>query len=662
MSPRDASGSPRQTRWQFLLGVLLVAAVVIFRWGYSSPVLAAKIVLEDGYWIIGATFVLFVLVARRELLAHWPGWRSLRAHRMGLVVALLGGLYWQVHEPHDFKILFDEHVLAGMAYDMHFSRIASIPSTTHLVNDRLYTISHQVDKRPLFYPFLVSLVHDFTGYRPQNSFVVNGLVGVLLLLLVYALGAALGGWRVGCLGQILLIGLPLLAQCATGGGFDLLYSTLLCAQLLAAWNYWRQPGSAGLDLWVMTAMLQANCRYEGMLYFGFFPLLIAAKWARERRITLSWCAALLPVLVLLPLLNHEIFSSGGSGNHFFQTNQENFINLSHVPDNFSHAIYFLFSPDRELNNSVLLSAVGVVALLLTLVGIGRRILTVWKQPGPELPLLFLILGALANTFLMWCLFWGHWDESMVSRFALPLCMTFSWCAMYVAAQWIRRRPIPNWFLITLGIYAVISSAPVSSWAFETNDQEAYQSFSWARDYVLSHADLDTLIIARSTLMFTLYGRPSAPLGSANAAPEKLINVKKLGFYHDVWVIQEVTLNAHLNAWVELPAARLDRRVKLETIAEYPIRPETHVRISRVVGYDASQPGGTAVLQGELNRTAESDSAFPAWDYPPPSPNDKYNLISVRPADEPPAVDSMTELPTGPDGLNDLDRKMMEQLP
>jgi hypothetical protein len=210
------------------------------------------------------------------------------------------------------------------------------------------------------------MAHDLTGYRPENAFVVNGAVGFILLLLVYFTGQALGDWRVGCLGQLLFIGLPLLAQNATGGGFDLLNVTILAGLLLAGWNYWRQPGAGGLDVWIMSAVLLANCRYESLLYVGVAPVLVLAKWVREKQVTCNWYVTALPVFALLPLLCNQVFASEDS---FYQTTPDNFLNAKHIPDNIVHALRFLFVPTLELNNSVLLSIVGTLALLVTLFGI-----------------------------------------------------------------------------------------------------------------------------------------------------------------------------------------------------------------------------------------------------------------------------------------------------
>ncbi|HVU37783.1 MAG TPA: glycosyltransferase family 39 protein [Opitutales bacterium] len=634
----------RATRWRLLGAVALACLAMLYRFHLGSVADSTWIIENAGYWLVAATAVLFAVILGREIRAHWPGWRALRPHWPGLLTGLLIASFWQVHEPHDFKVLFDEHVLGGIARTMHFERLGAYAGYAHYANGHLTTLGLGVDKRPLMYPFLVSIIHDLTGFRPENSFVVNGLLGFVLLMLMYGLGARLGGRAVGCFGQWLLAGLPLLAQNATGGGFDLLNITALTGFLLAAWYYWRQPGEGGMDLLVFSGLFLANCRYESMLFLGVVALLVLLKWVRERRITLTLVSALSPPLALPPLLINQIFMGGGGGS-YFQTAPGNFLNVKYIPENFEHAAYFLFTPDWHANNSVLLSAVGIIALLLTSLWILRRLFIFARERGVEIPLLFTVFGVLVITGISWLSFWGHWDDGLVQRFSLPLYMAFAWCAMFAATTFMHGRPLPTWAVGAAALYAVAAAAPVSSEAYVTNDFQTYLTYKWARDYVLKHADESVLIVSRASVMFTLYGQANIHMGIANHDPKKVFNVVPLGLYRKVWVVQEYTLNAKLNAWVEYPPARLDQRLILKTIAEYDSNMSCHVRISEVVGYDPAKPAGVRRLKGEMDAaTTEKTRADLGGDYVPPAGSETANILTARPADEPPAFPMFTELP------------------
>jgi hypothetical protein len=313
--------------------------------------------------------------------------------------------------------------------------------------------------------------------------------------------------------------------------------------------------------------------------------------------------------------------------------------------------------DFDLNNSILLSLVGVIAIIFTLVGISRRLRFNFLQPDLGLPLFLTVLAVLAGVMLEMLLSWGHWDDPVVARFSLPLQMAFAWCVMYVAATWLRGRALPSGVLAVAGIYAVVASAPVSSAAYMTNEQLAYTTYTRAQDYVDANSDDTVLIITRANLLFTLYNRPNISMGVANRSPEKVANVVRLGFYTDVWVIQEMAMNKRLNAWVEYQPSRLDQRLVLEKIVDLPNQRGYLTRISRVVGYDPTRPAGTVVLEGELYGDSVKQRAGLGWDYTG-APTSTEGLLTERPDDEPPLIDSMSDV----QDFNELQELLYRELP
>jgi len=303
--------------------------------------------------------------------------------------------------------------------------------------------------------------------------------------------------------------------------------------------------------------------------------------------------------------------------------------------------------------------VGVVTLLLTLVWILRRLPQFWRETGLELPLLLTVLGVLATTAVSMFSFWGFWDDPVVMRFSLPLYTAFTWCAMYAAALWCKNgRSLPNWVLGFTAIYAVAFAAPVSSEAYMTSEHQTFVSYRWARDYILAHdADKSILVVSRASVMFTVYGVPNVHMGIANIVPLKVVNTVSLGLYREVWVVQEYTLNGPQNAWVEYPPARLDHRIVLKTIAEYSYRTDSRIRISKVMGYDGTKPAGTTVLPGELKGDTITIREGLGGEYSAPTNTD--NLQTQRPADEPPAIPMLTQLPADP---AELDNFLSHQYP
>ncbi len=186
--------------WLFLLCGAL--AVVVGFWAIPAHT-AINLVSQTGYWLERVAVVLFLralwLTFRGDLRAM--EWR--RLDLASVAVVTLAGIVLLVHETFGFKIIMDELMLLGTSMSMHFDRLVLTPTRGNDVQGAFVILDGMMDKRPLFFPFLLSLLHDLTGYRPANAFILNGLLTFILLGLTYICGRMLAaggpaGWGFCC--------------------------------------------------------------------------------------------------------------------------------------------------------------------------------------------------------------------------------------------------------------------------------------------------------------------------------------------------------------------------------------------------------------------------------------------------------------------------------
>ena len=223
------------------------AAVVGFRW---VPVATAKNLIQyGGYYYILAVFLgacyygIRIAAARRE---SWlPRLRRPGVAGAAIVLATLF-LFWSDTFKH--KILFDEYVLQGTAYHMHATKEIGAVVRAYDINGSWLVIDTFLDKRPYFFAFLVSLLHDLTGYRVANIFVVNALLTPVLLGLVYWLARELTGLKPALFSLALLATLPLLGQNVSCAGMELHNLTMIAAVMVFAVLYLRSPSPDRLSL------------------------------------------------------------------------------------------------------------------------------------------------------------------------------------------------------------------------------------------------------------------------------------------------------------------------------------------------------------------------------------------------------------------------------
>ena len=231
-------------------------------------------------------FVLFAWYLVRSL---WADRVQLPAKRGWWKVALfVGGMavFLHLHERHEFKIVADEVVLSSTAMEMHFERQAAVVVRGYDYAGNFTPLNVYVDKRPLLFPFFVSLVHDLTGYRVANVFALNALLSLALTTLFYVLGRRLGGPPAGVAAVLLLCAIPLVAQNTTGGGFELLNMVMIVLTLWLGLRYAERPTTDRLCAFVLAGVLLAEARYESAVFVLPVGATIFYTWWRERRVDL----------------------------------------------------------------------------------------------------------------------------------------------------------------------------------------------------------------------------------------------------------------------------------------------------------------------------------------------------------------------------------------
>jgi len=244
-----------------LFGLIAVFAVLLGFFSFrSTPGDAVTLVQNFGYWQILLLTVAFGYCLVRSLRSEFHGgagswWRTWRWPAL----AVLGvTAFLHVQEPHEFKILMDEVVLQDTAMEMHYHRIVSTTVRAYDLVGNFTSLIGYVDKRPLFFPFLISLVHDLTGYRVENAFVVNALASLALVALTFLIGRRLAGNPAGYGGILLLVSIPLVHQNATGSGFELLNLAMIAATIWLGFRWVERPDTDRLGAFVFSGILLAD--------------------------------------------------------------------------------------------------------------------------------------------------------------------------------------------------------------------------------------------------------------------------------------------------------------------------------------------------------------------------------------------------------------------
>ncbi len=583
---RDSPERPRL----LLLGLCgALAAAVGFVLVPPGP--AGRIITHFGYYYILGVFAAFVwytlaLVKSRRAVAL--GW--LRQPGAALAAIIVGSLFLYWVDPFKHKILFDEYVLQATAYQMHATKEVSAIVRAYDINGTWLTLNTFLDKRPYFFAFLVSLLHDFTGYRLANMFALNIALTPIFLGLVYWIAREVVGKAAALFVLLLLVTLPLLGQNVSCAGMELHNLTMIMVEMTLALLYLRVPDATRLSLLVLGAVLLSQSRYESVIFVAPVAIVILLGWRRAGRVILSWPAVLAPLL-LIPYAWHNRVLSASPLLWQLNPGQTARFSTTYLSNNLDGAAAFFFNRTNQLANSWFLSVVG----LLGFGAAAYRGWTWWRSadrralPDATLVVLLFGLGIAANLGILMFYYWSRLDDVIAARFALPMCVLLA-LAAGVLVRTLQEKRLPAMRVALIAFLLWFMGWDLEAYASKqyTNKNLVMEEIDWEHDFLARQPGRTLFISDRSTIPFVLWHIPTILIEVAAYRSDQLRFHLQAGTFTQILVSQELRATTKDGEMGVDPGDFLPPAFHLETlkIQRFGSR---WTRISRLVSIEAPKP-------------------------------------------------------------------------
>lgn len=579
-----------------------------------SPPLAETLIAQGGYYYMAGLFTLLLGYAWRVIKAVQagratglrrfgnaaePSWRT---HACAIGTIAIASAYAIWCDPFRHKILFDEFVLQGTAYHMHVTKeIGTIIRAYDLAGTWL-PVDTFLDKRPYFFTFLVSLVHDLTGYRLANMFILNVALAPVFFAGLYWLAATLAGRGAAILAVLLMATMPLTGQQATGAGMELHNLVMLLGVMIAAVLYLDNPNADRMGLLLVSTVLLAQSRYESVLFVGSTAIVIFIGWLRSGRVLLTWTLLLAPLL-LVPYAWHNRVLSATPLLWQLHEGQTSRFSLDYLAANLEGAWIFFFNATPNLANSWYLSAIGLLGVIWAL---GRA----WRwararPPQPAAPAVIVLVafgaGIVANITLLMFYYWSRLDDVIASRFALPVCVLLALLAAMAAAAWERPR-LPTLRLAGAGLAIWLAGwgFPVLARHTYTSQNLVMQEVEWEHDELARRPGPLLFISNKSTIPFVLWRIPTIINGVGRLRARHIKYHMDAGTFREVIVAQALRPTTPQGDMGVDPDDLMPPTYRLETIAQKRFGARWS-RLSRLVAIDLPPPHTSA---------SSSDTAVP----------------------------------------------------
>jgi hypothetical protein len=577
-----------RTRLLVLAVAGVLAVVVGFR--VVTPAQAQRLITHGGYYYILAVFVAWVacgwrvLAARREVATAWL-WRpgATGAFLVGALLVAVGT------DTFAHKVLFDEYVIQGTAWHLHLTKEVAAPIRAYDFAGTWTVVDTFLDKRPYFFPFLVSLLHDLTGFRISNAHVLNvGAAAVVLAALCWVVLALTGRRGPAWLAVAGLATLPLFGQGATGASLEVLNLAMIGTVMVAAVLYLRAPDDDRLGFLVCGTVLLAQTRYESVLYVVPVAVIVVLGWRRAGRVLLPWPALVAPLL-LVPYAWHDRFVASRPVLWQLREGETARFATRYLTGNLEGAANFFLSTSPLHPNSLWLTVAG---------GLGLGWLA-WRAParrgggpGATVPVVVVLLtGATvaANLGMLMFYYWSRLDEPIAARFALP-----SYLLLAVVAGWAahgldgRGWPATRVAAGALAAWVLAWGAPAYAHRFYTEQNLVMHELDWQVAQLEGRAPGTLLITSKATMPFLMRRIPAVNTALARGRADQIRWHLEQGTFREVIVSQVLRPLPEPGEVIVDPEDDLPERFRLEPVAEKRFGGRW-IRLSRLTGLEPVPP-------------------------------------------------------------------------
>ena len=531
---------PGSSRLRVLLLLLSAAASLAAGFALVPPAVAEWMIVAGGYHYILGMVGLWLALAWRVLVRRgarsreeWSGAFPLFA------VWAAGAVFAAASDGFAPKVLFDEHVVQGTAWHLHATKEVGTPVRAYDVAGTWTAIDVYLDKRPYLLPFLVSLAHDLTGYRPFNAFALNVVLSAACLGLTGWLARRLGGSRgAAALAMALLATTPLFGQNASGSGLEMLNLTLIATLATAGVLCLAAPEDPDrLSLLAVTAVLLAQSRYESVLFTVAAAGVIVTAWRRAGRVVLPWTLVVAPLL-LVPWAWHSRIVDSRPQLWELREGESARFGWRYVSGNLEGAWNFFRSVAPDQPGSLALVLLGSAGALMLMFRILRR---PWRPlPTGAVGVGWVGAGVTAHFILVQFYYWARFDEPVTARFALPsLLMLALLAAVAVRLAAPRGAGALRVALAVWAVWLAAAGGPAFAQRLYTERNLVRHEVEWELERVRSRPGPVLVITAKATLPYILERIPAVNLSVARLRGAELAWHMRRGTFREILVTQVV---------------------------------------------------------------------------------------------------------------------------
>jgi hypothetical protein len=462
-------------------------------------------------------------------------------HYKGLLLSFaLTGLIFIISPP-QFKILADESNLIGVSLSMHQNKTTSIPAQGLNLDFEKFKPASIVNKRPVLYPFVVSIFHGILGYSPYNGFIVNFICGAFILFLFYVFTSRFYPRYLAILSIFIFAAFPIFGIWITSSGFEALNLLFIIIFFLIYHRFLQTRDAPTAELLFLTSVLLMQCRYESLI-FGIVVLALIRHVARKDLVKQYTFFACIPPLLIVPILwQRRIFLNASEpvrmSLNLMETSGHGF-HLQSFLANLSKNIFTFSGIDPNYGFILIVSILGIFGAYLLI----KEAITKSGEMTPQTrhvvltgTIMFVLLFLIYSSYQ-----WGNFNLPISNRLAIIFLPFFVFASIHCFYRIFGNARINT----KIFLFVFWSLNLVYFWPYASNQKivhtlELTCEYNQVLKYLDHHYDTQRekiLLISDRPSLYFIHGYGSINFAYANARLAELDGYSS-NYYDRILVLQ-----------------------------------------------------------------------------------------------------------------------------
>jgi hypothetical protein len=534
-----------------------------------------------GYYFIFVSFFLWLIYLFKLYVAKLKS--LILTHYGGLLLSVILIVAIFCIAPPKFKVLSDETNLVGISMAMYQSKKASLPLRGFNIDFIEPEYTSKIDKRPIFYPFLVSVVHTLRGYSAYNGFVVNFICGILVLFIFYLFIYDHFPRMYGFISILIVASLPNFVIWVTSSGFETLNLFFIVLTLYLFNKVIATRRIQHAELLFLTLVLLSQCRYESIIFTVAILFLLPTLVNKKSIAGFSIATYVTPILFIptlwLPRLYADRPIVDKMSNGIVQVpSLFDAFNISNLISNTSTNLVVFLGLDPHLGFSPVISAMALAGIYLMtkklVAGRKRTSLefrTMWLYGSVTFCLLY---------FIQFSFYLGDMTIVTQNRFAMTYLPYMVLPAIFFLHAIFNKVNISHKIIIWLFFgFHLLYFWPYGSQQLLVNRATIPYEYNKTLSYLRSNykSQSKVLIICERPNFYIVHYQGALDFQYANQNPDFILNMGARDFDH-ILVLQKCLYDTR----APLKTNRLNNSFRLAPLKNLNLTQTEYLKISKII--------------------------------------------------------------------------------